>query len=52
MIHIERTRKPEELTDDEDKKIEEAKRTFELKTFISKLFQRTKQEKEIDKDAH
>lgn len=39
-------------TDDEDKKIEEAKRTFELKTFISKLFQRTKQEKEIDKDAH
>ena len=39
-------------TDDEDKKIEEAKRTFELKTFIHKLFQKAKQEKEIDKDAH
>lgn len=39
-------------TNDEDTKIEEAKRTFELKTFIHKLFQKAKQEKEIDKDAH
>lgn len=39
-------------TDDEEKKIEEAKRTFELKTFIQKLFGQTKQEKEIGKDEH
>ena len=39
-------------TDDEEKKIEEAKRTFELKTFIQKLFRKTKNEKEIEKDEH
>ena len=41
-----------EETDDEDKKIEEAKRAFELKTFIHKLFGKTENlnEKEIKKD--
>ena len=29
-------------TDDEDKKVEEAKRTFELKTFIHKLYKKLK----------
>ena len=41
-------------TDDEDKKIDEAKRTFELKTFIHKLAQKLKnqEEKDITKDEH
>ena len=41
-------------TDDEDKKIDEAKRTFELKTFIHKLAQKLKKqdEKDIEKDEH
>lgn len=41
-------------TDDEDKKIDEAKRTFELKTFIHKLYKKLKgeDEKEINKDEH
>lgn len=41
-------------TDDEDKKIDEAKRTFELKTFIHKLYKKLKgeDEKEIKKDEH
>lgn len=39
-------------TDDEEKKIEEAKRTFELKTFMQKLFGQTKEEKETEKDEH
>lgn len=41
-----------EETDDEDKKIEEAKRAFELKTFIHKLFGKTQNlnEKETKKD--
>ena len=39
-------------TDDEEKKIEEAKRTFELKTFIQNLLRQTKHEKEIEKDEH
>jgi ABC-type cobalamin/Fe3+-siderophores transport system ATPase subunit len=41
-------------TDDEDKKIDEAKRTFELKTFIHKMYKKLKgqEEKEIEKDAH
>lgn len=39
-------------TDDEDKKVEEAKRTFELKTFIHKLYEKIKNqdEKETEKD--
>lgn len=39
---------------DEDKKIDEAKRTFELKTFIHKLYERLKNEdeKDIEKDEH
>lgn len=41
-------------TDDEDKKIDEAKRTFELKTFIHKLAQKLKKQdkKDIEKDEH
>ena len=41
-------------TDDEDKKIDEAKRTFELKTFIHKLYKKLKgeDEKDIEQDAH
>lgn len=41
-------------TDDEDKKIDEAKRTFELKTFIHKLYKKLKgqDEKEIKKDEY
>ena len=41
-------------TDDEDKKIDEAKLTFELKTFIHKLAQKLKKqdEKDIEKDEH
>nr|QGT49787.1 hypothetical protein Melaina855_1740 [uncultured Candidatus Melainabacteria bacterium] len=41
-------------TEDEDKKIDEAKRTFELKTFIHKLYQKLKGENEKDtlKDEH
>lgn len=39
-------------TDDEEKKIEEAKRTFELKTFIQKRFEKSNKEKEIEKDEH
>lgn len=41
-------------THDDDKKIDEAKRTFELKTFIHKLYKRLKgeEEKEIKKDEH
>lgn len=41
-------------TDDEDKKIDEAKRTFELKTFIHKLYKKFKDEteKDIEQDAH
>lgn len=39
-------------SDDEDKKIDEAKRTFELKTFIHKLYKKLKdeEEKDIEKD--
>jgi len=39
-------------TDDEDKKIDEAKRTFELKTFIHKLYEKIKKqdEKDIESD--
>ena len=41
-------------TDDEDKKIDEAKRTFELKTFIHQLYKKLKgeDEKDIEKDEH
>lgn len=41
-------------SDDEDKKIDEAKRTFELKTFIHKLYKKLKDEdeKDIEKDEH
>ena len=41
-------------TDDENKKIDEAKRTFELKTFIHQLCQKLKNqtEKDIEKDDH
>lgn len=41
-------------SDDEDKKIDEAKRAFELKTFIHKLYKKLKgeDEKEIKKDGH
>lgn len=41
-----------EETDDEDKKIDETKRTFELKTFIHKLYKKLKNEdeKDIEKD--
>ena len=41
-------------TDDEDKKIDEAKRTFELKTFIHKMYKKLKgeDEKDIEQDAH
>lgn len=41
-----------EETDDEDKKIDEAKKTFELKTFIHKLYKKLKNEdeKDIEKD--
>lgn len=41
-------------SDDEEKKIEEAKRTFELKTYIQKLFNRNKneQEKDIENNEH
>lgn len=41
-------------TDDEDKKIDEAKRTFELKTFIHQLYKKLKGEdkKDIEKDEH
>lgn len=35
-------------TDDEDKKIEEAKRIFELKTFVHKLFGKIKEENKKD----
>lgn len=40
--------------DDEDKKIDEAKRTFELKTFIHKLYKKLKneEEKDMEKDEH
>jgi len=38
-------------TDDEEKKIEEAKRTFELKTFIHKLAQKLKQQ-DTKNDEH
>ncbi len=43
-----------EETDDEDKKIDEAKKTFELKTFIHKLYKKLKNEdeKDIEKDEH
>ncbi len=43
-----------EETDDEDKKVDEAKRTFELKTFIHKLYQKLKNqdEKDTQKDEH
>lgn len=39
-------------TDDEDKKIDETKKTFELKTFIHKLYKKLKKEdeKDIEKD--
>lgn len=41
-------------TEDEEKKIEEEKRTFELKTFIHKLYKNIKQKTEKDnkKDVH
>ena len=41
-------------TDDEDKKIDEAKKTFELKTFIHRLYKKLKNEdeKDIKKDEH
>lgn len=41
-----------EETDDDDKKIDEAKKTFELKTFIHKLYKKLKNEdeKDIEKD--
>ena len=41
-------------TDDEEKKIEEDKRQFEIKTFINKLYQklRNKTEKETEKDEY
>ena len=41
-------------TDDEDNKIDEAKRTFELKTFIHQLYKKLKgeDEKDIEKDEH
>lgn len=41
-------------TDDEDKKIDEAKRTFELKTFIHQLYKKLKgeDEKDIEKNEH
>lgn len=41
-------------TDNEDKKIDEAKRTFELKTFIHKLYEKLKNEtkKDVEKDEH
>ena len=41
-------------TDDEDKKIDEAKRTFELKTFIHQLYKKLKgeDEKDIETDEH
>ncbi len=38
--------------EDEDKKIEEAKRTFELKTLIHKLTEKFKDRKEKEKDEH
>lgn len=40
--------------EDEDKKIEEAKRTFELKTFIHKLYKKLKgeEEKDMEDNAH
>lgn len=43
-----------EEADDEDKKIDEAKKTFELKTFIHKLYKKLKNEdeKDIEKDDH
>jgi hypothetical protein len=43
-----------EECDDEEKQVEEAKRTFELKTFIHKLQEKftNKKEKEIEKDVH
>jgi hypothetical protein len=43
-----------EECDDEEKQIEEAKRTFELKTFIHKLQERftNKEEKEMENDEH
>lgn len=40
-----------EETDDEDKKIDEAKRTFELKTFIHKLYSKIKGQ-ENNQDEH
>jgi ABC-type transporter Mla subunit MlaD len=41
-------------TDDEENKIEEDKRQFEIKTFIHKLYQKLKNqdEKEVEKDEH
>lgn len=41
-------------TDDEENKIEEDKRQFEIRTFIHNLYQKLKHqdEKEIEKDAH
>lgn len=39
-----------EEMNDEDKKIDEAKRTFELKTFIHKLYEKLKEENEDEKD--
>lgn len=39
-----------EEMNDEDKKIDEAKRTFELKTFIHKLYEKLKEESEDEKD--
>jgi hypothetical protein len=43
-----------ENCDDEEKQIEEAKRTFELKTFIQKLQERftNKKDKDIEKNEH
>jgi hypothetical protein len=38
--------------DDEEKKIEEAKRTFELKTFIHSLIKNFKKEKDTEKDEY
>lgn len=41
-------------TDDEDKKIDEAKRTFELKTFIHQLYQKLKSQdkKDLENNEH
>ena len=39
-------------SDNEDKKIEEAKRTFELKTFLNKLTEKLKNKRGTPKDEH